>query len=128
MIPDRLEDPDPRTATEGRQFPWQRNDGMVVTAPVRFCEASVKTTLVTRNVVVKGHRTSFRLEVELWDALFEICDREKKNLNQLCTMIDTRRDTATLTSAARTYIVRYFRWPQEWSGVAPVNGRSTWDG
>ena len=97
-------------------------------APVRFYEASVKTTLVTRNVVVKGHRTSLRLEAELWDALFEICAREKKILNQLCTMIDAQRDTATLTSAVRTYIVRYFSWPREWSGVAPINGRSTWHG
>ena len=88
----------------------------------------MKTTLVTRNVVVKGHRTSFWLEAELWDALFEICVREEKNLNQLCTMIDAHRETATLTSAVRTYIVRYFLWPPEWLGAVPVNGRSTWLG
>ena len=49
------------------------------------------STLCSRNVVVAGHRTSVRLEPEVWDALADICRREEVLLNELCTRIDRRR-------------------------------------
>lgn len=32
-----------------------------------------RSTLVSRNVVISGRRTSVRLEPEMWDGLREIC-------------------------------------------------------
>lgn len=65
--------------------------------------------LVRKNVSVKGHRTSLRLESEIWAALDEICRIEGLTLHQLCTRIDGARDGLNRTSALRTFIVQYFR-------------------
>ena len=34
------------------------------------------SALVSRNVRVDGHRTSVRLEPDMWEALRDICSRE----------------------------------------------------
>lgn len=66
-------------------------------------------TLVIRNVTVSGHRTSMRLEPEMWDALEEICRRESRTMHEVCSLIDARRTTSSLTGAMRVFILGYFR-------------------
>jgi predicted DNA-binding ribbon-helix-helix protein len=66
------------------------------------------STLINRNVTVAGRRTSMRLEPTMWDALRQVCDREKKNLNRLVTDIDGQRAESSLTAAIRVYLLRYF--------------------
>jgi predicted DNA-binding ribbon-helix-helix protein len=68
-----------------------------------------KSTLVTRNITVCGHRTSMRLEPAMWDALVEICRGEGRTVNEICSDIDRERSESTLTSAMRNFIVNYFR-------------------
>ena len=67
------------------------------------------STLINRNVTVKGRRTSVRLEQPMWDALEEICRRERKVLNQLVSEIDHNRLESSLTAAIRVTIMLYFR-------------------
>jgi|GEM_PF-1807188 predicted DNA-binding ribbon-helix-helix protein len=67
------------------------------------------STLINRNVTVTGHRTSVRLEQPMWDALEEICRRERKVLNQLVTEIDNNRQESSLTAAIRVTIMLYFK-------------------
>jgi predicted DNA-binding ribbon-helix-helix protein len=88
------------------------------------------SSLVSRNVVVADHRTSVRLEPELWDALADIARRERLSLNELCTRIGARRlarlaralalkaqrakpagrvRRPSLTSAIRVHILLYYR-------------------
>jgi len=43
----------------------------------------LRSTLVSRNVVISGRRTSVRLEPEMWDALREICQRERSTIHQV---------------------------------------------
>jgi predicted DNA-binding ribbon-helix-helix protein len=69
----------------------------------------MNSTLVNRNVIIGGHRTSIRLEMEMWEALDEICRREGMVPNTLCSMIDAARDDTSRTSTIRSFIVRYFR-------------------
>ena len=64
---------------------------------------------VMRNVTVSGHRTSIRLEPELWDALREICRREGRTIHEICSMVDRRRQGSSLTAALRVFIMLYFR-------------------
>ena len=45
--------------------------------------------LINRNVVAARGRTSMRLEPELWDALLEICRRERQDINYLVRQIET---------------------------------------
>jgi predicted DNA-binding ribbon-helix-helix protein len=67
------------------------------------------SSLVMRNVVVAGRRTSVRLEPTMWDALSEIATQEQKTLHQLVTEVDRQRTESSLTAAIRVYIVGFYR-------------------
>lgn len=68
------------------------------------------STLVSRNVTIAGHRTSCRLEPFMWDALYDICARERVTIHTLCTRISERKDANTsLTAAIRVFALAYFR-------------------
>lgn len=62
-----------------------------------------------RNVKIKGHRTSIRLEPTLWDAIEDICEREGLGLDDLCNRVATERPGPNFTSALRCWVVDYFR-------------------
>lgn len=68
----------------------------------------VSSTLVNKNVVVAGHRTSIRLEPAMWEKLQEIGVREKKNRSEVVTVIDRQRKESSLTSAIRVYLLMYY--------------------
>ena len=69
-----------------------------------------KTSLISRNITVLGHRTSIRLEPEMWKALKEISIREKCSIHDLCTVVSVRKSQNTsLTAAIRVFIMLYFR-------------------
>ena len=65
--------------------------------------------LISRNVRVSGHRTSIRLDPEMWESIEEIARREDCSVNWICSMIDRRREDSSLTAAIRDFILRYFR-------------------
>lgn len=67
------------------------------------------SSLVSRNIVVAGHRTSMRLEPEMWRALAEIGGAEGLSLNDLCSKIAETRGRSSLTSAVRVFALSYFR-------------------
>lgn len=69
----------------------------------------IQSRLQSRNVTVDGHRTSLRLEQDVWDALEEICKREGMTLHELCTHIDSRRAGSSRTAAVRAFVLRYYR-------------------
>ena len=45
----------------------------------------------------------------MWDALNEICARERRSVHDLCAEIDRERNQSGLTAGVRVYILRYFR-------------------
>ena len=65
--------------------------------------------LVNRNVVAERGRTSMRLEPELWDALNEICLRERIDPGEFVRRVEAERPRGGRTSAVRVHIVQYFR-------------------
>lgn len=68
------------------------------------------STLVSRNITVNGHRTSVRLEPEMWRALKEISMRENCSIHELCSLISFRKKPRTsLTAAIRVFLMLYFR-------------------
>ncbi len=69
----------------------------------------MESRLISRNVTVNGHRTSLRLEQDIWGALDEICEREGVNVHGLCTLIEQRRANSSRTAAVRAFILGYFR-------------------
>ena len=83
------------------------------------------SSLVIRNVVVGGHRTSVRLEPVMWDALHDIARRRRVTIHDLVTAIDRERTASSLTAAIRVYIVDFYRSGARPTRQAPVAERST---
>ena len=73
-------------------------------------KAQFQSTLISRNIVISGHRTSVRLEPEMWDGLREICRRERSNLHQICTSVALHKyHESSLTASIRVFVMRYYR-------------------
>lgn len=68
------------------------------------------STLLSRNITVKGRRTSVRLEPEMWVSLRDISRREVCTIHDICTLVAIRKNEHTsLTAAIRVFIMLYFR-------------------
>lgn len=67
------------------------------------------SSLIIRNVRVKGKRTSVRLEQAMWDALVEISGRENRTIDEICTRVSENRLETGFTASLRVYILNYFR-------------------
>lgn len=73
-------------------------------------EGTSRSTLVSRNITVRGRRTSVRLEPEMWTALRDIARREHCRIHDICSLIDLRKRTHTsLTAAIRVFLMLYYR-------------------
>ncbi len=84
--------------------------------------------LVNRNVVAGRGRTSMRLEPELWEALAEICARERQDISRLVRQIEDVEHNGGRTSAVRVFVLQYFRAAatepgHERAGHGPVQQR-----
>ena len=77
--------------------------------------------LINRNVVAGRGRTSMRLEPELWDALAEICVRERQDMNTLVRQIEVAGHSGGRTSAVRVFVLQYFRAAASEPGHEAVN-------
>jgi predicted DNA-binding ribbon-helix-helix protein len=80
----------------------------------------VSSQLVNRNVTANRGRTSMRLEPELWDALTEMCAREKLSLGEMVRRIEQRGHSGGRTSAVRVHVLEYFRRAATDAGHAAV--------
>ena len=67
------------------------------------------SSLVIHTVVVGTHRTTIRLEPQMWDALKDIARRRRLTMHELVTSIADTRSASTLTAAIRVYIVDFYR-------------------
>lgn len=69
-----------------------------------------KSSLISRNVTVGAHRTSVRLEPDMWNGLREICRREHVSMHDIATAVSARKSPNTsLTAAIRVFVMAYFR-------------------
>jgi predicted DNA-binding ribbon-helix-helix protein len=75
-------------------------------------EASPPTvsSLVSRNLVVCGRRTTVRLEDEMWASFKNIAESEECSVNDLAGRIDSRKKAGqSFTSAIRLFLMLYYR-------------------
>jgi len=70
---------------------------------------TLQSQLESHNVTIDGHRTSLRLEADVWAALEEICTRENLTVHEFCTLVERRRKGSSRTAAVRAFILGYFR-------------------
>jgi predicted DNA-binding ribbon-helix-helix protein len=89
---------------------------MSLTAPHTQAESindnseSFRSSLISKNITVRGHRTSIRLEPEMWAALKDIAHREHTSIHNICSLISLRKlDGTSLTAAIRVFLMLYFR-------------------
>lgn len=69
-----------------------------------------KSSLVSRNVTIGAHRTSIRLEPDMWSGLREICRREHVTIHDIATVVSLRKPVnSSLTAAIRVFVMAYFR-------------------
>ncbi|MEJ1977394.1 MAG: ribbon-helix-helix domain-containing protein [Acetobacteraceae bacterium] len=69
----------------------------------------MQSRLVNRNIMAAQGRSSMRLEPELWDALTEICRRERVPMGDLVRRAERTLGAGGRTSAVRVYAFAYFR-------------------
>lgn len=77
----------------------------------RYCkEKALRSVLVSRNIIIKGRRTSVRLDHMMWDGLIEISQRQGASIHDICTAIATHKaSNMSTTTAIRMFILNYFR-------------------
>ena len=69
-----------------------------------------RSSLVSRNVTIGVHRTSIRLEPDMWNALREICRREHVTIHDIASVVSVRKAVNTsLTAAIRVFVMAYYR-------------------
>jgi predicted DNA-binding ribbon-helix-helix protein len=69
-----------------------------------------RSSLVIRTVKVHGHRTSVRLEPQMWDSMIEISRREFCTPDDVCSYVAERKlPHDSLSSSLRVFILDYFR-------------------
>ena len=77
---------------------------------VSFERNTVPSSLISKNITIRGHRTSVRLEPEMWDALYDIALRESTTIHNICSLISLRKtDETSLTAAIRVFLMLYYR-------------------
>lgn len=68
------------------------------------------TSLVSRNLVICGRRTTVRLEDVIWESLKEAAEREGCSVNTLGSRIYRQKKTAeNFSSAIRVFLMLYYR-------------------
>ena len=77
--------------------------------PEAECAKQAERGLRSGNIVVNGHRTSIRLEPEMWSALSEIAAAEGVKINDMVSRIAGLARAGSLTSAVRVFIMGYYR-------------------
>jgi len=75
-----------------------------------YTENEVKSSLISRNIMILGKRTSIRLEPEMWRAVKDIAHREKCTIHDVCSLVSLRKKRNTsLTAAIRVFIMLYYK-------------------
>ena len=106
-----IKEPTKVVATVARRA-LERKDGSEV--PVRDSGANenikLRSTLVSKNVVINGRRTSVRMEPEVWKAIDEITHRERIDRNHIFSTVANRlKPHESLSSAIRVFVICYYR-------------------
>jgi predicted DNA-binding ribbon-helix-helix protein len=76
-----------------------------------FSPAPKNSSLISKNIFIDTHhRTSVRLEPDMWDALTEIANRECESIHTLCSRVArSKTDETSLTAAIRVFVMTYYR-------------------
>ena len=71
----------------------------------------MKSPIVKRSIIVRGHKTSVSLEDAFWRGLKEIALGQRVTLSNMITEIDARREYSNLSSSIRLFVLERLRIP-----------------
>lgn len=71
----------------------------------------MKSLVVKRSIVVRGHKTSVSLEDAFWQGLKEIALSRRTTLSNMVADIDACRQHGNLSSVIRLYVLDRLRVP-----------------
>jgi predicted DNA-binding ribbon-helix-helix protein len=69
----------------------------------------MKSPVVKRSIVIRGHKTSVSLEDEFWKGLREIAAKRDMTLSVLVAAIDEKKQYGNLSSAIRLFVLDSYR-------------------
>jgi predicted DNA-binding ribbon-helix-helix protein len=69
----------------------------------------MKSPVVKRSIVIRGHKTSVSLEDEFWKGLREIAAERGMTLSVLVAAIDEKKRYGNLSSAIRLFVLDSYR-------------------
>ena len=69
----------------------------------------MKKSLVIKQSIDIGRKTSVALEDAFWNGLKEIAEQRHESLAHLVSSIDAERQHANLSSAIRLYVLEFYR-------------------
>jgi predicted DNA-binding ribbon-helix-helix protein len=69
----------------------------------------MKSKIISRSIVVAGHKTSVSLEDAFWTGLKEIANCREMTLSDLVTSIDTEPHHGNLSSTIRLLVLDHYR-------------------
>lgn len=80
--------------------------------------------LIRKNIKIHGHRTSTKLEKEMWEALTQISTETGESVDDICTHVRAEYGAGNFTSHLRVYILNYFRKSQRGTTTGQMPGIS----
>lgn len=69
----------------------------------------MKSSIIKRSVVIRGHKTSVSLEQPFWDAFRHLAEGERISTSALLRKVDAEREHANLSSAIRLFVLQRMR-------------------
>jgi predicted DNA-binding ribbon-helix-helix protein len=100
---------DSRGQRRGQNEQVAATPGVWLGANGKTDHSKTTTRLHNKNITVEEHRTSMRLEPEFWDAIAELCRREKIDLAEMVRGAVLTHPDGGRTSAVRVFVLDYFR-------------------
>jgi predicted DNA-binding ribbon-helix-helix protein len=69
----------------------------------------MKSPVIKRSIIIRGHKTSISLEDAFWSDLKGIAHSRGATVSKLVTQIDETRQQGNLSSAIRLYVLKHIR-------------------
>ena len=69
----------------------------------------MKSPIIKRSIVIKGHKTSVSLEDAFWHDLKLIAAAENRSLSDLISSVDDDRQRGNLSSALRVFVLAQYQ-------------------
>ena len=78
-----------------------------VVKPEARPEPEMKSLILKRSVVLRGHKTSISVEDAFWNSVKEIATSGQMSVSELVSAIDSERHHGNLSSAIRLFVLNF---------------------